>query len=424
MTDGSPQPAPDADDEVRRLEQERAAVVDQDVRRTTGDETLVQRLVDAVTGPNVVVTLLAIVLALVIGAVLIAVSDAEARTSLAYVFARPGDFFGAAWTAISDSYGALAKGAVGSRNGITESLLAATPLILTGLAVALPFRAGLFNIGGEGQVIAGGMVASWVGFSASGLPLVVHLPLALAAGIVGGALMGWIPGVLKTRTGAHEVITTIMLNNIARIALSYALTSAIFLGPNNVNPRGLSVPDSARLPRLFDSRLNAGIIVAIVAAILLYYLMERSSRGFEIEAVGLNPHAASSAGMSVARATIFTLAGAGALAGLAGAVLGLGVAAGGITTGFSAGVGFDGITVALLGRARVPGTVAAGLLFGALSIGGRAMQAQAGINLDLVGVLQALIILFVAAPALVQALFRLKRARPGVTPGMTAGESA
>lgn len=430
-TDGSPPPEPtsrgsreDSDDEVRRREQEQAAEADRAVHRTTGDEPLVQRLVDALTGPNVLVTVLAFVLALVIGAVLIAVSDSEARGALSYVFARPGDFFGAAWTAISASYGALVKGAVGSTNGITESLLAATPLILTGLAVALPFRAGLFNIGGEGQVIVGGMVAAWAGFAIDGLPLLVHLPLALLLGVVAGGLMGWLPGFLKVRTGAHEVITTIMLNNIAAIGLSYGLTSELFLGPDNINPRGLSVADSATLPRLFGTRLNVGIIIALVVAVGMYYLMERSSRGFEIEAVGLNPHAASSAGMSVARATIATLAGAGALAGLGGAILGLGVASGGITTGFSAGVGFDGITVALLGRARVPGTVAAGLLFGALSIGGRAMQARAGINLDLVGVLSALIILFVAAPALVQALFRLKRHRTVDVPGMSAQGAA
>ncbi len=395
-----------------RLDEERAAAADAEHQpRTTGDASLQTRLIVALTGPNVTVTILAFVLALTVGAVLIAVSDDQAREALGYVTARPSDFFGYAWEAIRSSYGAMVRGAVGSPNNLAESLLAATPLILAGLAVALPFRAGLFNIGGEGQVIGGGMFAAWVGFTFTGLPLAIHLPLAVLAGLLGGALMGFIPGILKTRTGAHEVITTIMLNNIAIVVLEYALSTKVFLGPTSIQPKALPIAEGARLPTFFGSRLNAGIILALVAAVVVYYLMERSSRGFEIEAVGLNPNAATSAGMSVSRATVFTLAAAGALAGLAGAGQALGVSAGGLTSGFSGGLGFDGITVALLGRSRVPGTVAAGLLFGALEVGGRAMQASAGINLDLVGVIQALVIIFVAAPALVRALFRLDRPR-------------
>lgn len=377
--------------------------------RLTGEESLRDRLIMAVTGPNVVVTVLAFVMAFAVGAILIAFSDAEAREALGYVTSRPSDFFTAAWEAITSAYGAMISGALGSSNGITESLLAATPLILAGLAVALPFRAGLFNIGGEGQVIAGGMFAAYVGFKFPGLPLLVHLPLAVAAGFVGGGIMGFIPGILKVRTGAHEVIVTIMLNNIAIVLLDWTLTLPTFIGNATLSPKWLPVAESARLPTMFGSRLNVGIFIALVAAVVMHIFMERSARGFEIEAVGLNPTAATTAGMSVGRATIWALALAGGLAGLAGTVQTLGVSAGGVTAGFSGGLGFDGITVALLGRSRVPGTVMAGLLFGALEVGGRAMQAQAGINLDLVGVLQALIILFVAAPALVRWLFRLDR---------------
>lgn len=379
--------------------------------RLSGQETLTQRLVMALTGPNVVVTVLAFVMAVVVGAILIAFSDDTARQSLSYVMSRPGDFFGSAWDAITSAYGALVSGALGSRNGITESLLAATPLILAGLAVALPFRAGLFNIGGEGQVIAGGMFAAYVGFTFQGLPLVVHLPLAIAAGFVGGAVMGFIPGLLKVRTGAHEVIVTIMLNNIALVLLDWALSTTTFLGAGSQQPKALPIAASATLPTFFGSRMNVGIIIALVAAAIIHVFMERSARGFEIEAVGLNPTAAGTAGMSVGRATITALAVAGGLAGLAGSVQALGVSSNGLTAGFSGGLGFDGITVALLGRSRVPGTVMAGLLFGALEVGGRAMQAQAGINLDLVGVLQALVILFVAAPALIRWMFRLDRTR-------------
>ncbi|HKJ54617.1 MAG TPA: ABC transporter permease [Nitriliruptoraceae bacterium] len=377
--------------------------------RLTGEESLRDRLIMAVTGPNVTVTILAFVMAFVVGAVLIAFSDEASREALGYVTSRPSDFFTAAWDAITGAYGALISGALGSGTGITESLLAATPLILAGLAVALPFRAGLFNIGGEGQVIAGGMFAAYVGFNFPGLPLVVHLPLAVAAGFVGGAIMGFIPGILKVRTGAHEVIVTIMLNNIAIVLLDWTLTLPTFIGNATLSPKWLPIADSADLPTMFGSRLNIGIFMALVAAVVIHVFMERSARGFEIEAVGLNPTAATTAGMSVGRATIWALTLAGGLAGLAGSVQTLGVSDGGVTAGFSGGLGFDGITVALLGRSRVPGTVMAGLLFGALEVGGRAMQAEAGINLDLVGVLQALIILFVAAPALVRWLFRLDR---------------
>lgn len=377
--------------------------------RLSGEESLRQRFVIALTGPNVVVTVLAFVVAFVVGAVLIILSDDASREALGYVFSRPSDFFTASWDAVTSAYGAMIRGALGSRNGITESLLAATPLILAGLAVALPFRAGLFNIGGEGQVIAGGMFAAYVGFAFQGLPTVIHLPLAIAAGFVGGALMGFIPGILKVRTGAHEVIVTIMLNNIAIVVLDWLLTTSTFIGAGSLQPKALPISPSALLPTFFGSRLNGGLIIALIAAVFIHILMERSARGFEIEAVGLNPTAASTAGMSVGRATITALAVAGGMAGLAGSVQALGVSSSGLTAGFSAGLGFDGITVALLGRSRVPGTVMAGLLFGALEVGGRAMQAQAGINLDLVGVLQALVILFVAAPALVRWLFRLDR---------------
>lgn len=223
--------------------------------------------------------------------------------------------------------------------------------------------------------------------------------------------MGFIPGLLKVRTGAHEVIVTIMLNNIAIVLLDWALSTTTFLGAGSQQPKALPIAQSATLPTFFGSRLNAGILIALVSAVVIHVFLERSARGFEIEAVGLNPTAARTAGMSVGRATITALALAGGLAGLAGSVQALGVSSGGLTAGFSGGLGFDGITVALLGRSRVPGTVMAGLLFGALEVGGRAMQAQAGINLDLVGVLQALVILFVAAPALVRWMFRLDRPR-------------
>jgi general nucleoside transport system permease protein len=281
-------------------------------------------------------------------------------------------------------------------------------LILSGLAVAVPLRAGLFNIGAEGQVVAGGVVAGLVGFSLIGLPMIIHLPLAILGGMLGGALYGFIPGILKARTGAHEVISTIMLNNIALLVSAWLVSTTLFRQPDRTDPVSKTVEASARFPRISaDLRVNYSLVFALLLAAVIFWMIERSTRGFELNAVGLNPNAATTAGMSVPRTIVLAMATGGLLGGAAGIALILGVA-GRLTIGFSAGIGFNGITVALLGRGRIGGTVAAGLLFGALQAGGRAMQAETGTSLDLVLVLQALIILFIAAPGLVRAIFRVK----------------
>jgi general nucleoside transport system permease protein len=367
-----------------------------------------ERFVAAVTGTSVIVTLLAFVAAFVVGGVIIALSDRTVQEALGAATDAPGEVFSAAWSVIASAYGALLRGSLGGTRQLSETLVAATPLILTGLAVAVPLRAGLFNIGGEGQVIAGGMVAGLVGFSFTGLPTVLHLPFALLAGFAGGALYGWVPGILKARTGAHEVITTIMLNNIAILTSAYLLTTALFRQPDRTDPISQSVEATARLPRLLTGmRIDAGLIVALLTALLIFWLVERSTRGFELNAVGLNASAAASAGMNPDRTMMLAMTTGGALAGAGGGAIVLGVQ-GRITTGFAGGLGFEGITVALLGRGRIGGTVAAALLFGALRAGGRSMQAETGISLDLVLVIQALIIVFIAAPGLVRAIFRVK----------------
>ncbi len=380
-----------------------------------GSATGLPRIIQTVTNVNVRITVLAIITALVIGAVLIALSDEQARTALGYVTSRPGDFFDASWTAIEEAYRALFRGAFSSNRALSESLTSAIPLVLVGLAVTIPLRAGMFNIGGEGQLIAGGLAAGFVGFAVTGVPTVIHLPLAVLAGLAAGAAYGWVPGILKSRTGAHEVITTIMLNNIAIFVAEYLLTTSRFQAPGRSDPVSRPVLDSAKLPRLLpadDLRIHAGLVIMVIAAIAAWVLIERSTTGMEIQAVGLNPHAATSAGMSVGRVTVLALAVGGLMAGLGGTgqVLGLNHR---LSTGFSGGLGFDGITVALLGRGRVGGTVAAGLLFGALRAGGRTMQAQSGTSLDLVTVIQALIIVFIAAPALIRALYRIRAESTG-----------
>jgi general nucleoside transport system permease protein len=403
----SPEPATEEDRAV--AEAEITAAAERDRRHVTADASLTDRFVAAITSQSLLVTVLALVSAVIAGAIFIAVSDTGVQDALGYFTARPSDTFTAAWDAIWGAYSSIVVGAVGGVRPISETLTAATPLILTGLAVAVPFRAGLFNIGGEGQVLMGGTLAGLVGFSLTGLPMIVHLPAALIAGIVGGMAWGAIPGVLKARTGAHEVITTIMLNNIARFLLNYLLLTTLFQRPDRPDPISKSVADSALLPRFMGdaNRAHLGFFVAVLAVVFVFWLVERSAIGFEVRAVGANPNAATTAGMSVTRMVVFTMLVAGALAGLAGSAQILGVQ-GRITGGFSAGVGFDGITVALLGRGGAFGTLAAGLLFGALRAGGLKMAADTGTSIDLIVVIQALVIVFIAAPALVRAIYRIK----------------
>ncbi len=310
------------------------------------------------------------------------------------------------------AYGALLEGSVGSVRAISETLTAATPLILSGLSVALAFRAGLFNIGGEGQILIGGMLAVFIGFSFNGIPFPVHLLLAIGGGIVGGMIWGFIPGFLKAKTGAHEVITTIMLNYIAYRLIDYALKTTVFQREGRNDPVSKNVEPSAQLPGLLEwldpaLRVHAGLIVALFAAGVVYWLLFRTTLGFEFRAVGASPSAARYAGVSVGKVYILAMMFAGGLAGLAGTGQILGVLDR-ATPGFSAGLGFDGIAVALLGRSNPWGVVAAALLFGGLRAGGQQMQVSANVGIDLIAVIQALIIIFVAAPALIAAIYRLK----------------
>ena len=375
------------------------------------------RFVDEIVdGQAIVVTALAVLTALLFGALLIVLSEDATRDTLSYLFARPGDFVSAVGSTVGDAYGALLRGAVGGTGAWSETLVAATPLIFTGLAFALPFRALIINIGGEGQFVAGAITGTLVGFALSGLPLVVHLPLALLAGLAGGAVWGWIPGILKARTGAHEVIVTIMLNNIALLLLDYLLVSSLFQRPGRADPISRAIGESARLPALLGGghRLHFGLVVALLAAAVAWWLLERSTYGFEVQAVGHNPRAAEFAGMRPARVYWSILLIAGALAGLGGLSQVAGIAPHRLAGGFSAGLGFDGITVALLGRSRPLGIVAAAVLFGALEAGGIQMQARTGTSLDLVTVVQAMVVLFIAAPALIRSIYRVRTGGTGV----------
>ncbi|WP_432049400.1 ABC transporter permease [Verrucosispora sp. NA02020] len=367
------------------------------------------------------VTLLSLVLAMVVGAILMIISDPDVLGTYAYFTARPTDALNASWTLVSEAYANLFKGSVfdpaattvnAALSPISETLTYTAPLVFTGLSVALAFRGGLFNIGAQGQATMGVILAALAGFLLP-LPPGLHLLVAVLAGAVGGAIWGFIPGILKARTGAHEVINTIMLNYIAVYFLTWLIVQNGVQDPNRTDAISRPVDASAQLPRLFGDglRAHAGIILAVLATLAVAWLLNRSTLGFELRAVGANPDAARTAGISVTRTYVLIMVFAGALAGLGGSQMVLGTTAAALTPLVVAQIGFDGILVALLGRVKPWGVALAALLFGALQAGGNRMQSYSGISLELVTVLQALIVIFIAAPALVKAIFQLRAAR-------------
>lgn len=365
---------------------------------------------------NAMVSVLAVLMALVIGGILIAATDEEVAETAGYFFRRPGDMLGAVWSAASGAYVALFQGAVVNTEAdtftrfiypLTQTLTVATPLIFAGLGVALAFRAGLFNIGAQGQIIIGATTAAWVGFTLH-LPAGMHLLLVILAGAIGGALWGGIAGFLKARTGAHEVIVTIMLNYVAIQLATFLLTTPGFQRPGSNNPISPQLDDSAMFPKLLGGafRLHWGFVLAIAATVFIWWLLSRSTTGFELRAVGANPAAARNAGISTTKGYVLVMLIAGALAGLAGVSQVSGTER--VLTGdVAASFGFDAITVALLGRSTPWGTLAAGILFGAFRAGGVTMQTSTGTSIDIVLVVQSLIVLFIAAPPLVRSIFRI-----------------
>jgi len=368
-----------------------------------------------------VVGLLAVLTALILSSILILAADSEVRYTATYLLNRPGDFLHATASTLSEAYSSLLRGAVfdwrattGVRmiRPITDTLTNATPLIIAGLGMAVAFRAGLFNIGGQGQMILGAITACYVGI-AWNLPPVAHLLLAVVGAALGGLVWGGIAGVLKARTGANEVIVTIMLNSIAAHLLSQVLSLKAFNGEGETgNRKSLNVADAAQYPSLAgDSfRLHAGFLLALLVAVAVWWLMERSRLGFQLRATGLNADAARTAGMSVPWVTSLVMMISGALCGLAATAPVLGTQKS-MDESVVGTIGFDAITVALLGRSRPLGTVLAGLLFGALRAGGTAMQAAPGTHIKIVLVLQSTIVLFIAAPPLIRAIFRLPERR-------------
>jgi len=369
--------------------------------------------------------LLAILSAFIVGGIVLIFSDLEFYTAFGK---DPTGTFLASLGRVGHAYGALIVGAFGdpakisaafasgkdARIGlalrpISETLLATTPLIITGLGVALAFRSGVFNIGAEGQLKVGAIFAVWVGIWVP-LPFPFHVIVALLAGIVGGALYGFIPGILKAKTGAHEVITTIMLNAIAQQVMLALLLTPILRPEGSTTPISRTIMESAQLPILLalpKIRVHFGLVIALLASLFTSWLMFRTTRGFEFRAAGLNPRAAGYAGMNAGRTVVLAMAVSGALAGLAGSVEVLGTTHY-LSPTISPGYGWDAISLALLGGTRPFGVVIAALLFGALRAGGQGMALATGVPIDLLAFISALVIMFVAAPRLVREIYRVK----------------
>lgn len=370
------------------------------------------------------VPLLAVISGLILGGVFIFFTTEELYAGWAV---SPLVAIGNGLEAVFSSYIALFNGSIGNPgriisafqsgeaeairrafNPFLESLVKSTPFIYASLAVALGFRAGLFNIGAEGQLFLGAIFAAFLGYSLQGLPAIIHVPLALLGGALGGAIWGFIPGFLKARTGGHEVINTIMMNFIA-IRLSEWLLNGPMQRPESFNPISPTIAESAMLPRFFGypTRFHLGFFIALGVAWLVYWLLFRTTWGFDLRTAGSSPRAARYAGMNTLLSIVVAMSLSGALAGLAGANEVLGVNHN-LAMAFSAGLGFDAIALALLGNSHPVGVVFASLLFGFLKNGSTQMQISAGIPVDIIAILQAMILMFIAAPAIIRTIYRLR----------------
>ncbi len=384
-------------------------------------------------GPGgLLIPVLSIILALAIGAVFIAAFDPDVWEAFGLGF-----FNGvrAALSQVTQAYIALLEGSFGNPveivqgiqtyletgndrdfareiRPLTDSLRIATPYVFTGLSVALAFRCGLFNIGAEGQYFLGGLFSTFIGYAVTSLPIFIHLPLAVLAGFLGGALWASIAGFLKAYTGAHEVITTIMLNYIAfRLADFLLQVNGPMARPNDGRPVSPMVLPTSWLPQLFPNNssisINLGAVIALVTVFAVSYLLFRTTLGFEFRTVGANPTAARTVGINVKRSYVAVMALAGGLAGLAGSHDILGVTRF-MPNAFQSGYGFDAIALALLGRNNPVGVLLAALLFGFLRAGAQRMQ-TVGVPIDIIGIIQGLIIVFIAAPEVVRLVYRLKK---------------
>lgn len=374
---------------------------------------------------SLTIIILSIISGFIMGALLVVFTSPEVYKAFGTSF---GSGLSTAWKLVADTYSSLFLGAFGDPakigaalkskdqaailkafTPILESLVVTTPYLFTGVAVALGFKAGLFNIGAEGQVLVGTIAAGWAGWTFTGLSPWVHVPLAMLIGAAAGAIWGFVPGWLKVKTGAHEVITTIMMNYIAYY-LIYYLISAPLRDMTQTTPKTPLIQESAHLIRIFPDpiRFHLGFFIAIAVAILVWFILFKTTWGYEIRSVGLNPNASKYAGMNITTITVAAMSLSGGIAGLAGASEILGVTWR-QSQALSSGYGFDSIALALLAQNHPLGVILTALLFGFLKSGSRVMQVRAGVPIYIINILQAFIILFIAAPAIVRTIYRLKQ---------------
>ncbi len=318
------------------------------------------------------------------------------------------------------AYSALFRGAFGTVSGLTQTLSKATPLLLVGLGICIAFRGGVINIGGEGQIIIGAVAAAAVALALPTLPGVLLVPLTLGAGVLGGAVWGGIAGVLKARFGVNEILSTVMLNAIALQLMNYLLRGPM-LDPAQI-AAGTNIAQSATLPdqvwlfRLVPrTLLHVGLILAVILALLVFIFLWRTTIGFRIRAVGLNPSAARYAGIPVRRYMALALILSGAFAGLAGAVEVTGVHHR-MIEGLSGGYGFSGIVAALFGKLHPLGAIPASIIFGGLLVGADKMQRTVQVPGSLVVAINGLIVLFVVASDFFVRRRAQKRVADGAAP--------
>ncbi len=340
----------------------------------------------------IAVPIVAVIGALIVGAIIILLSSLATTGELE-------------WGLALQAYSDLVEGAFGSMRGIQFTIASAAPLVLGGMAVGLGFKAGLFNIGAQGQFLMGAMGSAAVGAWVAGASPWIAVPVAVLSGAVLGAAWGFIPGALKAWTGAHEVVTTIMLNFIAGAVIGYLITGPLEAPGFNFSRTGDL--GNAALPLIPGTNLHIGVLLAFGLVPVVWWVLWKTTLGFEIRTVGANPDAARYAGMNPAFLTILTMSLCGMLAGLAGAGQILGIS-GFMTASYGTSIGFDSISVALLGRANPFGIAAAALLFGALRAGSGLMQIQAGIPVEIIDVIQATILLFLACDVVIRRWLRIK----------------
>jgi len=382
----------------------------------------------------ILVPLLSIFTAFVVGSILIIFSHPESLKAWGNLFQNPWAVITTSWQVIIDAYRNLLIGAFGDPNQIgeaiktwqatgetqalrnafrpvSESLVFTTPYIFAGLGVAVGFRGGLFNIGAEGQLFVAGLASVYVGYTVTGLPFPIHMLVAMIAGIAAAALWGAIPGILKARLGAHEVINTIMMNYIAFRLTDYMLTGPMIAGSGAL-PITPDILPSAYLPALFGNpmRVHWGFFLALAMAGLVYWFLWKTPLGMEIRMVGANPRAARYAGVRIATITVLTMVLSASLAGLAGVNQILGVEHR-LVRAFSSGYGFDAIALALLGNSHPFGVVLSSLLFGFLRSGAARMQSAASTPVELIRVIQGMVIVFIAAPEIIRSLYRIGRTK-------------